>query len=73
MLVLSNQDKPGVVGNIGTLLGEHSVNIARMQFGRDIPGGTVISVIGIDSPIAPEVLEKIRHLPNVLWVKQIRL
>jgi D-3-phosphoglycerate dehydrogenase len=73
MLVLSNVDKPGVVGNIGTLLGQHSINIARMQFGRDVPGGKVVSVISIDSPASPEILDKIRKLPNVLSVKQIKL
>lgn len=73
MLVLSNTDKPGVVGNIGTLLGQHNINIARMQFGRDVPGGKVVSVISIDSPASPELLDKIKKLPNVLSVKQIRL
>lgn len=73
MIVLSNIDKPGVVGNIGTLLGQHNINIARMQFGRDVPGGKVVSVISIDSPASPELLDKIKKLPNVLSVKQIRL
>lgn len=73
MLVLSNIDKPGVVGNMGTLLGQHNINIARMQFGRDVPGGKVVSVISIDSPASPELLDKIKKLPNVLSVKQIRL
>lgn len=73
MIVLSNVDKPGVVGNMGTLLGQHNINIARMQFGRDVPGGKVVSVISIDSPASPELLDKIRSLPNVLSVKQIKL
>lgn len=73
MLVLSNVDKPGVVGNMGTLLGQHNINIARMQFGRDVPGGKVVSVISIDSPATPELLDNIRKLPNVLSVKQIKL
>lgn len=73
MLVLTNVDKPGVVGNMGTLLGQHEINIARMQFGRDIPGGKVVSVISIDSPASEELLDKIRKFPNVLSVKQIKL
>ncbi|MDD5433826.1 MAG: phosphoglycerate dehydrogenase [Nitrospira sp.] len=73
MLVLTNVDKPGVVGNTGTLLGQHNINIARMQFGRDVPGGKVVSVISIDSPASEELLDKIRKLPNVLSVKQIKL
>ena len=73
MIVLSNVDKPGVVGNIGTLLGKQNINIARMQFGRDVPGGKVLSVISIDSPASTEILGQIRKLPNVLSVKQIKL
>ncbi len=73
MIVLSNIDTPGVVGNIGTILGQHNINIARMQFGRDVPGGKVLSVISIDSPASPELMEQIRTLPNVLSVKQIKL
>ncbi len=73
MLVLTNVDKPGVVGNTGTLLGQHDINIARMQFGRDVPGGKVVSVISIDTPASEELLDKIRKLPNVLSVKQIKL
>jgi D-3-phosphoglycerate dehydrogenase len=73
MLVISNSDKPGVVGNVGTVLGQQNINIARMQFGRDVPGGKVVSVINIDSPASAETLDKIRKLPNVLSVKQIKL
>jgi len=73
MLVLSNNDKPGVIGNIGTLLGKNNINIARMQFGREKLGGRAISVVSIDTPAAKEVLSEIKKLPNVLSVKQIRL
>lgn len=73
MLILSNNDKPGVIGSIGTLLGNNNINIARMQFGREMPGGKAISVIGIDSPVSSELLNRIRRLPNVLSAEQIRL
>ena len=73
MLVLYNIDKPGVVGNIGTILGQHNINIARMHFGRDVPGGKVLSIISIDSPAPPEVIKEISRLPNVLSVRQISL
>ncbi|MCC6543421.1 MAG: phosphoglycerate dehydrogenase [Nitrospirae bacterium] len=73
MIVLSNVDKPGVVGNIGSILGQQNINIARMQFGRDVPGGKVLSVISIDSPVSPELLAQMQKLPNVLSVKQIKL
>ncbi|MEW6409078.1 MAG: phosphoglycerate dehydrogenase [Nitrospirota bacterium] len=73
MLVLSNNDKPGVIGNIGTTLGNNNINIARMQFGRERPGGRAISIVSVDTPVSEELLEKIKKLPNVISVKQIRL
>jgi D-3-phosphoglycerate dehydrogenase len=73
MLVLSNIDKPGVIGNIGTLLGKNNINIARMQFGREKPGGRAISVVSVDTPVSKEVLSEIKKLPNVLSVKRIHL
>ena len=73
MLVLMNHDKPGVIGGIGTLLGQNSVNIARMQFGRESQGGLAMSVVSIDSPVSDAVMGKIKQLPNVLSVKQIRI
>lgn len=73
MLLLLNIDKPGVIGNIGTLLGKNNINIARMQFGRESLGGKAISVVSIDTPVSKEVLAEIKKLPNVLSVKQIHL
>src|SRR3990172_1385095 len=73
MLVLINNDKPGVIGGIGTLLGQNGINIARMQFGREKQGGRAMSVGGIDSPASDEVMAKIKKLPNVLSVKQIKI
>ena len=73
MLLLSNNDKPGVIGGIGTFLGENNVNISRMQLGRERPGGKAIAVVGIDTPMPPEVLRRIKDIPNILSVKQIKL
>jgi len=73
LLFMYNNDKPGVIGNIGSLLGKNKINIARMHFGRETPGGTAISVVSIDSPASPALLKKIKELPNILSVKQIRL
>ncbi|HTG02151.1 MAG TPA: phosphoglycerate dehydrogenase [Nitrospirota bacterium] len=73
MLVLMNNDKPGVIGGIGTLLGQNGVNIARMQFGRETQGGLAMSVVSIDNTVDDELMKKIKQLPNVLSVKQIRI
>ncbi|WP_293170301.1 phosphoglycerate dehydrogenase [Oceanithermus sp.] len=62
MLVCLNRDQPGVVGTVGTLLGEAGVNIAGLQLGRDAPGGRALFVLAVDQPPPEEVLERMRRL-----------
>jgi len=73
MLVTNNNDKPGVIGNLGTMLGQNNINIARMQFGRDKKGGRAISVISIDGVPGKPVMDKLNKLPNVLSVKYVKI
>jgi len=73
MLFMHNNDKPGVIGNIGTLMGKNKINIARMHFGREQTGGKAISVVNIDSPVNETILDEIRKLPNILDVKVINM
>jgi D-3-phosphoglycerate dehydrogenase len=73
LLLIYNNDKPGVIGNIGMLMGKNNINIARMHFGRETAGGMAISVVSIDSVPTPEVIEEVKRLPNILSVKQISL
>ncbi len=73
LLFIFNIDKPGVIGNIGTILGKHNINIARMQFGRETPGGRAISVVTIDTPATLPIIEEIKGLPNILSVKRLTL
>ena len=73
LLFMYNNDKPGVIGNIGTLLGKNRINIARMHFGRETQGGKAISVVSIDTHASPQIIEEIKKLPNILLVKQISL
>lgn len=73
MIFIQNLDKPGVIGNLGTLMGKHNINIAAMTFGRDKPGQKAISVLNVDSAISPEILDKIKKLENILSVKVIKL
>ncbi|HMK49950.1 MAG TPA: NAD(P)-dependent oxidoreductase, partial [Thermodesulfovibrionales bacterium] len=73
LLFMFNNDRPGVIGNIGTLLGKNDINIARMHFGRATPGGMAISVVSIDAHASPQIINKIKKLPNIISVKQISL
>ncbi len=73
ILVMKNWDVPGIIGNVGSLMGKHNINIAAMVFGRKTPGGEAVSILNIDSPISPELLDKIKKLQNILEVKLVRL
>lgn len=60
MLFFSYEDRPGIIGRVGTILGEHDINIATMDVGRPTRGGTALMGLTLDSPVPPEVIERIR-------------
>jgi len=68
-----NNDIPGVVGAIGTILGRNGVNIAAMGLGRHPASGTALAIVNVDSPIPPSVMDEIRAQPEVRAVRQVRL
>lgn len=72
-ILLHNLDRPGVIGAIGTLLGQRGINISRMQLGLDRERGEALSVWSIDSAASPDVLEEIRRQPHTLSVKALEL
>ncbi|HWA48018.1 MAG TPA: phosphoglycerate dehydrogenase [Dongiaceae bacterium] len=71
MLYVTNEDKPGMIGNLGTVLGENRINIATFALGRSAPGQDAIALIEIDGAIPAEVLDKVRRLPNVRQAKAL--
>jgi D-3-phosphoglycerate dehydrogenase len=73
LLLLENHDVPGIVGQIGTVLGAHSVNIANMSLSRDHRGGEVLTVLNLDSVPDETILESILANPNIRSAKVVRL
>jgi D-3-phosphoglycerate dehydrogenase len=71
--MLHNSDVPGVVGAVGTLLGEAGINIARLELGRERIGGMAISLIHVDDPIPDAVMEQLRRLPNIVSAQLLHL
>jgi D-3-phosphoglycerate dehydrogenase len=59
MVVFRYEDRPGVIGTVGTLLGEAGINIANMQVGRHAEGAEAIMVLAVDSPIPQGVLDQV--------------
>jgi D-3-phosphoglycerate dehydrogenase len=72
-LVTVNKDVPGVIGIVGSILGNHGVNIAEWRMARNEPGGIALSFINIDSPADENVLAELRKLSSMLDVRQVAL
>lgn len=73
LLVCYNEDKPGIMGHIGTILGEKEVNIASMTLGRNRKGGQAITVLNLDQGIDSKVLKRIEEFPAIHSVKLVRI
>jgi len=73
VLVLENTDRPGMVGRIGTLLGDGGVNIATMSLSRNQAGGTALTVLNLDSAPNAALLEKIRASDDIHSAQVIEL
>lgn len=73
MLVMKNRDVPGVIGQVGTILGESGVNISRFHLGRRERGGEAMAVIEVDLPVERETLKKLRSLGQVISAHPIEL
>jgi D-3-phosphoglycerate dehydrogenase len=70
---MSNKDRPGIVGWIGTIMGKHGVNIASMSLGRDKEGGQALTVLNLDSPPSDALLAEIRKDKDIFDVKVAKL
>lgn len=73
LLLLQNEDKPGVIGNVGTLLAANNVNIARLHLGRQTVGKEAVSVWSVDSVIPKGLIEKILKLPHMISANVVEL
>jgi D-3-phosphoglycerate dehydrogenase len=73
LLVLENKDVPGVIGKIGSFLGSAKVNIAGFRLGREKKGGIALGILNLDEEAPPDVLSKLREIPEILFVKQVVL
>jgi D-3-phosphoglycerate dehydrogenase len=65
MVIVRYKDIPGIIGSIGTKLGEHEINIAKMQVGRQTPGGEAVMVLKVDQKVSKDVEDAVKSLDNV--------
>ena len=69
LCLVTNNDRPGLVGALGTLLAKHEINIANMSLNRDAAGGQALTVLHLDSIPTREIVEEIQSLENISRVK----
>ncbi|HEU4565739.1 MAG TPA: phosphoglycerate dehydrogenase [Gemmatimonadaceae bacterium] len=73
LVVVRNRDVPGVIGRVGTLIGEAGTNIAEYHQARREAGGTALAAISVDGRLSPAAVERLRALPEVMDVRQVEL
>src|SRR5690606_13362952 len=73
LLIFTHEDVPGIIGRVGTIFGQHNVNIAQMAVGRANAGGQAIGVLNIDSLPSPTVLEELLASPHIHSAQVIEL
>lgn len=73
LLLTSHQDRPGIIGRVGTLFGQNDVNISFMHVGRRGPRTEAIMALGLDEAPSPQLLAKLDSLAILNWMKAITL
>lgn len=71
ILLVAHHDKPGIIGRLGSILGDSGTNIATMQVGRKVVGGSAIMVLTVDKPAPAEAIQELLQLPEINQVKEI--
>ena len=73
LLICGHKDQEGMIGKVGTILGEKGINISHMSWSRNTPGGDAIMALGMDSPALDETIEKILSQSGFNWIKKIKI
>jgi D-3-phosphoglycerate dehydrogenase / 2-oxoglutarate reductase len=72
MIYIVNEDTPGFIGRLGSLLGEAGVNIGTFNLGRREAGGEAVALVSVDSHVGPDLVQRLQALPGVKTVKPLR-
>jgi D-3-phosphoglycerate dehydrogenase len=71
MLYVRNEDKPGFIGSLGSILGQSKVNIATFFLGRDEEGGSAICLVSVDAPVSKDIQDEVRNIEQVKFVRAL--
>ncbi len=72
MLFVRNEDRPGFIGRLGTVLGDAGINVANFNLGRSRPGADAVCLVAVDGDVGADTIERIRALPGVVGVHRLR-
>jgi D-3-phosphoglycerate dehydrogenase len=72
IIVIKNYDKPGVIGQIGTILGESNINIADFRLARKKGGREALALVKIDAPASLSVVDELSQISGIIYIKQIK-
>ena len=73
MLFYVNDDLPGIIGRVGSVMGAHDVNIAQMSCGRQEVGGLALTILNVDSRIGDEVLDELLAQKHIIWARRVSI
>ena len=73
MLLLHYEDRPGMIGKIGTIMGQHDINIASMNLGRSQEKGEAMVILSLDSPVPPLVVDELRIATEASFIKALKM
>lgn len=71
LLLISQMDKPGIIGQVGAVFGENGINIASMQVGRQEVGGSAVMILKNDKKATKKVIEELSAIPEIKRVREI--
>ena len=71
LLIVRNDDRPGMIGLVGSALGDVGVSITNMAVGQTSGGGTALMVLSTDRPVPPEVIGRVRDAAGILEIHRV--
>jgi D-3-phosphoglycerate dehydrogenase len=72
MIWMEHEDRPGMVGQLGTILANNNVNIAGLYVGRQAPGGRAVAMVNVDNEVSEKVLTELKGIPHIKNLKFIK-
>jgi D-3-phosphoglycerate dehydrogenase len=73
IILLGNRDVPGLIGRVGTALGDAGINIGEISWGRTAPGERAMTAINVDGEVPKSMIQTLAALPDVLSARLIQL